>query len=50
MGERAYKTMKKVGAGSIALGIFTLVFGIACGVLMVINGAKLLRRKSDILF
>lgn len=50
MGERAYKTMKKAGAYNIVLGVLLLVFGIACGIVSIIYGARLLRRKSDILF
>lgn len=50
MNEKSYKTMKSVGGGSIALGIVVLVTGIATGVLTIINGARLLKEKSDILF
>jgi hypothetical protein len=50
MAERAYKTMKQVGAGSIALGIITVIFGVVCGIMAIVNGARLLRRKKDILF
>lgn len=50
MNEKSYKTMKSVGGGSIALGIIVLVTGIATGVLTIINGARLLKEKSDILF
>ena len=40
MNEKIYKTMASSGAGSLALGIV---------VLMIVNGARLLRRKSEIL-
>lgn len=50
MGERAYKTMKRAGAYNIALGVLLLIFGIACGIVSIVHGARLLRRKSDILF
>ncbi len=50
MNEKTYKTMKIAGAGNIALGIIILVTGVACGILAIINGAGLIRRKSDILF
>lgn len=50
MNEKTYKTMNVTGAGSIALGIIVLVSGIICGVLSIINGARLLRKKSEIIF
>lgn len=50
MNEKTYKTMAVAGAGNIALGIVVLVSGIACGILAIISGARLLKRKSDIIF
>ncbi len=48
--EKTYKTLAVAGAGNLVLGIVVLVTGIVCGVLVIINGAKILRRKSDIIF
>lgn len=50
MNEKAYKLMRSVGAGSIVIGIIILVTGIATGVLAIVNGARLLKRKSDLIF
>ncbi len=50
MEEKSFKTMKSVGGGNIALGIIVLVTGIVTGVLMIINGGRLLGEKSDHLF
>lgn len=50
MSEKTYITMSRVGAGSLALGIIVLVTGIVTGVLMIVNGAKLLHQKSSITF
>ncbi len=50
MNEKTYKAMRGAGAGSIAVGIIILVTGIVCGVLTIVNGAKLIRHKSDIIF
>ena len=36
--------------GMMSAGIIMLVTGIACGVIAIINGAKVLKRKSDIIF
>lgn len=49
MNEKIYKTMSRTGAGSLTLGIIVLVTGIVTGTLMIINGAKLIKRKSEIL-
>ncbi len=48
--EKAYKTMGNVGAGNLALGIMILVAGITAGVLLIVNGARLLKRKSELIF
>lgn len=48
--EKAYKTMQQTGAGSIALGIVILVTGAAAGILMIVNGVRLLKNKSGITF
>ena len=49
MNEKLYKTVSGAGAGNLALGIITLVTGIVTGILMIVNGARLLKGKSDIL-
>ncbi len=48
--ERAYRTMKRVGAGSIALGVIVLATGITAGVISIVNGARLLKNKKEITF
>ena len=50
MNEKTYKTMSGVGAGNLVLGIIVLVAGVTAGVLMIVNGARLLKRKSELLF
>lgn len=50
MAEKVYKTMKSVGAFSLVTGILLIVGGIAAGVAVIINGAKLLHAKSDLTF
>lgn len=49
MNEKIYKTMSGSGVSSLVLGIVILVTGISAGVMLIINGARLLRRKSEIL-
>ena len=48
--DRAYKTMSGAGAGSIVIGVIILVSGVTAGVLSIINGARLLKDRSDVLF
>lgn len=50
MDEKIYKTMGSAGAGTLAVGICVLIGGIAAGVLLIVNGARLLKDKSKILF
>ncbi|MDD6234391.1 MAG: hypothetical protein PUB17_04355 [Lachnospiraceae bacterium] len=50
MNEKLFKSIKSAGSSALALGIVTICAGIATGVLMILNGAKLLAAKSDTLF
>lgn len=50
MQEKCYKRRKSIGGGNIALGVVVIVTGLVCGILMIINGARLLHEKSDRLF
>lgn len=50
MNEKIYKTMSSTGAGSIVVGIVIMVTGLVCGILAVVNGARLLKKKSEIIF
>ena len=50
MSAKTYKTMSTVGGGNIALGIVVLVTGLAAGILIIVSGARLLKRKSEIMF
>lgn len=48
MNEKVYKTMERTGAGNLVIGITLLVTGIAAGVLLIVSGARLLKRKYEI--
>lgn len=48
--EQAYKTMSRVGAGNIVIGIVIAVAGLAAGVIAIISGARLLKRKNELTF
>lgn len=48
--ERVYKTMRNAGALNIIVGIIVTVIGLAAGIMSIVNGAVLLKRKSEITF
>ncbi|MGF7143484.1 hypothetical protein HNQ56_001907 [Anaerotaenia torta] len=50
MMEKIYHTMKSVGVWNLVMGILLVVAGIVSGVLLILNGAKLLKKKSELLF
>lgn len=50
MNEKLYKTMGVSGAGNITIGIISLETGVVSGVLLIITGARLLKKRSDIMF
>ncbi|MBP3899919.1 MAG: hypothetical protein J6D53_00445 [Blautia sp.] len=49
MNEKHYNTIGVTGAGSLVIGILMTVFGIAAGVIMIVNGGRLLHIKKDVL-
>jgi hypothetical protein len=50
MMEKIYNTMKSVGVWNLVMGILLIVAGIVSGILLILNGAKLLKKKSELLF
>ncbi len=50
MMEKIYNTMKSVGVWNLVMGILLIVAGIVFGTLLILNGAKLLKKKSELLF
>lgn len=50
MMEKIYHTMKSVGVWNLVMGILLIVAGIVSGILLILNGGKLLKKKSDLLF
>lgn len=48
--EKVYKTMKSAGIINLVLGICTTVLGIGIGAAIIVNGARLLHKKSEVLF
>lgn len=48
--EKLYNKMTSVGISSLVMGIITIVMGIGIGVVMIVNGGRLLSGKKDITF
>ena len=48
MNEKIYKTMSGVGTSTLALGIVVLVTGVASGIMLIINGARLITKKYEL--
>lgn len=48
--EKVYKTMRNAGALNIVVGIVVTVLGLTAGIMSIVNGAVLLKRKSEITF
>ncbi len=48
--ERVYKTMRNAGACNITIGVIVLVTGVVVGIMSIVSGGILLKRKSEITF
>ncbi|MFT4006579.1 MAG: hypothetical protein QM683_13515 [Lacrimispora sp.] len=48
--ERIYKTMRNSGTINLVVGILLTVVGLTAGIISIVNGAILLKRKSEIIF
>ena len=48
--EKIYKTMQGTGVINIVIGSVIITVGLAAGVMPIVSGAFLLKRKSDITF
>ena len=48
--EKVYKTMQRTGARSIAVGVLLLVTGVTVGIMSIVCGGLLLKRKGEITF
>lgn len=48
--EKIYKTMRGTGILNIVIGSVIITAGLATGVMAIVSGAILLKRKSEITF
>lgn len=49
MNEKLYKAINATAVSSLVLGICILTAGLSSGILLIINGSRLLKHKSKIL-
>lgn len=49
MNEKVYKTMGSAGATNLSVGIVVLVCGIVSGILLIVQGGKLLKKRKHVL-
>lgn len=50
MNEKIYKTMRNAGACGIVVGILIISVGLVAGILSIVSGGVLLKKKGEILF
>lgn len=48
MKEKAYKSMGSAGAANLVIGICAVIGGVAAGILLIIQGGKLLANRSHL--
>jgi len=50
MDEKNYKSLGWCGGFNIAIGVISIVMGIAAGVILIVSGAKVLSAKNKMIF
>lgn len=50
MNEKIYKTMGASGVSSIVIGIIVAAIGVGCGIISIIFGSRLLKKRKQIVF
>lgn len=48
MNEKLYKGLGRIGGANLALGICILIGGLSAGILLIINGGRLLHHKANL--
>lgn len=46
---KIYRTLSATGAGDIVIGILVIVVGLSAGVIAIVNGARLLASRKNIM-
>ena len=48
MNEKLYKALGRIGGSSLTLGICILIGGLSAGILLIVNGGRLLHHKANL--
>ena len=48
--EKAYKAMTAAGAANIVTGVIMIVAGVSAGIVTIVQGARLLKHKKEVIF
>lgn len=48
--EKLYRKLNSVGVSNLVIGIMMIVLGIAFGIVIIVNGARALRGKKELIF
>lgn len=49
MEEKVFKSLSVAGIWNLVLGITVLATGLVCGILLLVSGGRLLRRRKDVM-
>ncbi len=50
MNEKIFKSMGRTGVAAIVVGIIVAAVGVACGVVSIVFGSNLLKKRDQITF
>ncbi len=48
--EKIYRTLSATGAGDIVIGVLVIAVGVCAGVIAIVNGARLLHSRKNVMF
>ncbi len=48
--EKLYRSMGRIGAGNVVIGIILIAVGTAAGILSIVGGARLYARRKELSF
>ncbi len=48
--EKLYEKINSIGISSLVIGIVTIAIGVSAGIVMIVNGVRLLKGKKEITF
>lgn len=49
MNEKFFKLVANTGISNLVMGIIVIVTGVTSGVILIVSGAKIMKKKDDLL-